>query len=173
MLRLLIRCLWLCRPDGPKRMLLLLLLSAPNQLYRVPLTDGQQYGWFVTKTEGPEPWTQIKRFPRQNSEMTKYIMYFKNVEINYWFVFYLGRWCLVRLCRVSLQIMSNPWCRRTPTSVCFKSWTVRAWPTVPTAYQMGLSLKTFLEWLTCTRYLRVQFGLVFSLHRLRSFGGPA
>ena len=57
---------------APKYMLLLLLLSGPNQLYRVPLTDSQQYGWLVTKTEGPEPWTQIKHYPRQNSEMTKY-----------------------------------------------------------------------------------------------------
>ncbi|XP_056443330.1 testis-expressed protein 49-like [Gadus chalcogrammus] len=45
----------------------------PNQLYRVPLTDNQRYGWSVTKTEGPEPWTQMKRFPRQNSEMTNFV----------------------------------------------------------------------------------------------------
>ncbi|CAL8250648.1 unnamed protein product [Arctogadus glacialis] len=45
----------------------------PNQLYRVPLTDNQRYGWSVTKTEGPEPWTRMKRFPRQNSEMTNFV----------------------------------------------------------------------------------------------------
>ncbi|XP_026187259.1 testis-expressed protein 49 isoform X2 [Mastacembelus armatus] len=44
---------------------------SPNQLYIMPLTDSHQYGWMVTKT--PEPWTQIKRFPRNNSEMTKFV----------------------------------------------------------------------------------------------------
>uniref|UniRef100_A0A8C0Y6W3 Si:dkey-90a13.10 n=1 Tax=Cyprinus carpio TaxID=7962 RepID=A0A8C0Y6W3_CYPCA len=48
--------------------------SAPKQLYRVPVTDNQQYGWWVS-TDGlknREPWTQTRRFPRKNSEMTKY-----------------------------------------------------------------------------------------------------
>ncbi|XP_051961070.1 testis-expressed protein 49-like isoform X1 [Xyrauchen texanus] len=48
---------------------------APRELYRVPLTDNQQYGWWVS-TGGPqnqEPWTQNRRFPRKNSEMTKFV----------------------------------------------------------------------------------------------------
>uniref|UniRef100_A0A3Q0QPG0 Si:dkey-90a13.10 n=1 Tax=Amphilophus citrinellus TaxID=61819 RepID=A0A3Q0QPG0_AMPCI len=40
----------------------------PNQLYMMPLTESQQYGWMVS--EKPEPWTQVRRFPRKNSEMT-------------------------------------------------------------------------------------------------------
>lgn len=43
--------------------------SAPNKLYTTPLTDNQQYGWMVS--ESPEPWTQVRRFPRRFSEMTK------------------------------------------------------------------------------------------------------
>nr|XP_046252397.1 testis-expressed protein 49-like [Scatophagus argus] len=43
---------------------------SPNQLYKMPLTDNQQYGWMLSKS--PEPWTQVKRFPRKNSEMTKF-----------------------------------------------------------------------------------------------------
>ncbi|XP_051280010.1 testis-expressed protein 49-like isoform X2 [Dicentrarchus labrax] len=43
---------------------------SPNQLYKMPLTDSQQYGWMISKS--PEPWTQVKHFPRKNSEMTKY-----------------------------------------------------------------------------------------------------
>ncbi|XP_059188828.1 uncharacterized protein LOC131971410 isoform X2 [Centropristis striata] len=31
----------------------------------------QQYGWMTSRT--PEPWTQVKRFPRKNSEMTKFV----------------------------------------------------------------------------------------------------
>ncbi|XP_074537537.1 sperm microtubule inner protein 11 [Halichoeres trimaculatus] len=44
---------------------------APNQLYIMPLTDNQQYGWM--SSQSPEPWTQVKRFPRKNSEMTKFV----------------------------------------------------------------------------------------------------
>ncbi|TDH10314.1 hypothetical protein EPR50_G00073970 [Perca flavescens] len=44
---------------------------APNQLYIMPLTDSQQYGWMLSRN--PEPWTQVKRFPRKNSEMTKFV----------------------------------------------------------------------------------------------------
>ncbi|XP_042347045.1 testis-expressed protein 49-like [Plectropomus leopardus] len=44
---------------------------APDQLYIMPLTDNQQYGWMMSRT--PEPWTQVKRFPRKNSEMTKFV----------------------------------------------------------------------------------------------------
>ncbi|XP_051961071.1 testis-expressed protein 49-like isoform X2 [Xyrauchen texanus] len=51
------------------------LCRSPRELYRVPLTDNQQYGWWVS-TGGPqnqEPWTQNRRFPRKNSEMTKFV----------------------------------------------------------------------------------------------------
>nr|XP_029134510.1 testis-expressed protein 49 [Labrus bergylta] len=44
---------------------------APNQLYVTPLTDSQQYGWMSSKC--PEPWTEVRRFPRKNSEMTKFV----------------------------------------------------------------------------------------------------
>ncbi|XP_044068528.1 testis-expressed protein 49-like isoform X1 [Siniperca chuatsi] len=44
---------------------------SPNQLYMMPLTDSQQYGWMMSKS--PEPWTQVKRFPRKNSDMTKFV----------------------------------------------------------------------------------------------------
>lgn len=53
---------------------ILFLFLAPKELYRVPVTDNQQYGWWVS-TDGlknQEPWTQTRRFPRKNSEMTKY-----------------------------------------------------------------------------------------------------
>ncbi|XP_049921338.1 testis-expressed protein 49-like [Epinephelus moara] len=44
---------------------------SPDQLYIMPLTDNQQYGWVTSRS--PEPWTQAKRFPRKNSEMTKFV----------------------------------------------------------------------------------------------------
>ncbi|XP_037539774.1 testis-expressed protein 49-like [Nematolebias whitei] len=44
-------------------------IKPPNQLYVTPLTDNQQYGWMVSGS--PEPWTQVRRFPRKFSEMTK------------------------------------------------------------------------------------------------------
>ncbi|CAN9515354.1 unnamed protein product [Ophioblennius macclurei] len=44
---------------------------SPNQLYVTPLTDSQQYGWMTS--DSPEPWTQGQRFPRKNSEMTKFV----------------------------------------------------------------------------------------------------
>ncbi|XP_040007911.1 testis-expressed protein 49-like [Xiphias gladius] len=44
---------------------------SPNQLYVMPVTDSQQYGWMMSRS--PEPWTQVKRFPRKNSEMTKFV----------------------------------------------------------------------------------------------------
>ncbi|XP_071332898.1 sperm microtubule inner protein 11 isoform X2 [Trachinotus anak] len=44
---------------------------SPSQLYIMPLTDSQQYGWMMSKS--PAPWTQVKRFPRKNSEMTKFV----------------------------------------------------------------------------------------------------
>ncbi|KAM4736725.1 sperm microtubule inner protein 11 [Anableps anableps] len=44
---------------------------SPNQLYIIPVTENQQYGWMVSKR--PEPWTRIQSFPRQISEMTKFV----------------------------------------------------------------------------------------------------
>ncbi|XP_024860216.1 testis-expressed protein 49 [Kryptolebias marmoratus] len=46
-------------------------VKPPNQLYVTPLTDNQQYGWMASGT--PEPWTQVRRFPRKFSEMTKFV----------------------------------------------------------------------------------------------------
>ncbi|XP_068162636.1 uncharacterized protein [Antennarius striatus] len=45
--------------------------AAPPQLYRTPLTLNQQYGW--TASRGRDPWMQTQRFPRRNSEMTKFV----------------------------------------------------------------------------------------------------
>ncbi|XP_068162656.1 uncharacterized protein [Antennarius striatus] len=45
--------------------------TAPPQLYRTPLTLNQQYGW--TASRGRDPWMQTQRFPRRNSEMTKFV----------------------------------------------------------------------------------------------------
>ncbi|TKS77836.1 hypothetical protein D9C73_011927 [Collichthys lucidus] len=44
---------------------------SPHQLYKMPLTDSQQYGWMTSQR--PELWTKVKRFPRKNSEMTKFV----------------------------------------------------------------------------------------------------
>ncbi|KAL6119224.1 spmip11 [Pungitius sinensis] len=44
---------------------------SPDQLYTTPLTDSQQYGWMTPRS--PEPWTQVKRFPRKCSGMTKFV----------------------------------------------------------------------------------------------------
>ncbi|CAJ1084816.1 testis-expressed protein 49-like [Xyrichtys novacula] len=44
---------------------------SPNQLYIMPLTESQQYGWMLS--ESSEPWAKVKRFPRKNSEMTKFV----------------------------------------------------------------------------------------------------
>ncbi|CAB1329398.1 unnamed protein product [Coregonus sp. 'balchen'] len=49
---------------------------SPNQLYSVPLTDSQQCGWWMPnggQGNMQEPWTQVRRFPRKNSEMTKFV----------------------------------------------------------------------------------------------------
>ncbi|KAM6976507.1 sperm microtubule inner protein 11 [Aplochiton taeniatus] len=45
---------------------------APNQLYLMPLTDSQQYGWLLLNKK-QESWTKVKRFPHRNSEMTKFV----------------------------------------------------------------------------------------------------
>ncbi|XP_076022585.1 sperm microtubule inner protein 11 [Genypterus blacodes] len=45
---------------------------SPNQLYVMPLTDSQQYGWLTSK-EKSEPWTQVERFPHKRSDVTKYV----------------------------------------------------------------------------------------------------
>ncbi|KAL7864543.1 hypothetical protein AOLI_G00159630 [Acnodon oligacanthus] len=48
---------------------------SPNQLYCVPVTDNQQYGWWLPVGEPKmnESWTKIRRFPRKNSEMTRFV----------------------------------------------------------------------------------------------------
>ncbi|MBN3319233.1 STAT3 protein, partial [Atractosteus spatula] len=51
---------------------------SPNQIYRVPLTDSQRYGWWLSGSgqpgsEGSEPWTWVRRFPQRHSEMTKFV----------------------------------------------------------------------------------------------------
>uniref|UniRef100_A0A3B3ZLG3 Uncharacterized protein n=1 Tax=Periophthalmus magnuspinnatus TaxID=409849 RepID=A0A3B3ZLG3_9GOBI len=40
----------------------------PNELYLMPVTDNQQYGWL--QSQSAEPWVQVKRYPMKNSEMT-------------------------------------------------------------------------------------------------------
>ncbi|XP_078394314.1 sperm microtubule inner protein 11 [Cetorhinus maximus] len=52
--------------------------KAPNMMYRVPLTTGQQYGWWLPRDpnerlEKSEPWTSVVRYPLANSEMTRYV----------------------------------------------------------------------------------------------------
>lgn len=44
---------------------------SPKELYLMPLTDNQQYGWLLSQSS--EPWRQVKRFPLKNSEMTKFV----------------------------------------------------------------------------------------------------
>ncbi|XP_055022337.1 testis-expressed protein 49-like [Boleophthalmus pectinirostris] len=44
---------------------------SPNELYLMPVTDNQQYGWL--QAQSAEPWTQVKRFPMKNSEMTRFV----------------------------------------------------------------------------------------------------
>ncbi|XP_066564688.1 sperm microtubule inner protein 11 [Amia ocellicauda] len=52
--------------------------QSPNQMYRTPLTNGQCYGWWLqgsgqTGIADTEPWTQVQRFPRKDSEMTRFV----------------------------------------------------------------------------------------------------
>ncbi|KAJ0036240.1 hypothetical protein NQD34_004917 [Periophthalmus magnuspinnatus] len=44
---------------------------SPNELYLMPVTDNQQYGWL--QSQSAEPWVQVKRYPMKNSEMTKFV----------------------------------------------------------------------------------------------------
>ncbi|KAG5281727.1 hypothetical protein AALO_G00048140 [Alosa alosa] len=44
---------------------------SPNQLYVMPVTDAQHYGWWLPSNE---QWTRTRRFPRKHSEMTKFVM---------------------------------------------------------------------------------------------------
>ncbi|XP_066526315.1 sperm microtubule inner protein 11-like isoform X2 [Hoplias malabaricus] len=48
---------------------------SPHQLYCVPLTDNQRYGWWlpIGETKTQDSWTIVHRFPRKNSEMTKFV----------------------------------------------------------------------------------------------------
>ncbi|XP_059499807.1 testis-expressed protein 49-like isoform X3 [Stegostoma tigrinum] len=50
--------------------------KAPNMMYRVPLTDSQQIGWWLPQDpsetlEKTEPWSRVIRYPLANSEMTQ------------------------------------------------------------------------------------------------------
>ncbi|XP_004070861.1 testis-expressed protein 49 [Oryzias latipes] len=45
--------------------------ASPKDLYVMPLTGNQQYGWMVSDT--PKPWTKINRFPRRNSDVSKFV----------------------------------------------------------------------------------------------------
>ncbi|KAK9407246.1 Testis expressed 49 [Crotalus adamanteus] len=52
----------------------------PNQEYRVPLTCGQDIGWWQPKNSSikPEdtlPWIKVPRYPLMRSPMTKFIDY--------------------------------------------------------------------------------------------------
>ncbi|KAL2103950.1 hypothetical protein ACEWY4_000818 [Coilia grayii] len=44
---------------------------SPNQLYVMPITDAQQYGWWLPNTHH---WSRTRRFPRKHSEMTRFVM---------------------------------------------------------------------------------------------------
>ncbi|KAG9269301.1 testis-expressed protein 49 [Astyanax mexicanus] len=48
---------------------------SPNQLYCVPITDNQHYGWWLITGEPKtqNSWTKVPRFPRKSSEMTKFV----------------------------------------------------------------------------------------------------
>ncbi|XP_068072980.1 sperm microtubule inner protein 11 [Danio rerio] len=48
---------------------------SPKDLYRVPVTENQRYGWWIPTggMKNQEPWTQTRHFPRKNSEMTKFV----------------------------------------------------------------------------------------------------
>ncbi|XP_072304613.1 uncharacterized protein [Eucyclogobius newberryi] len=46
-------------------------LWAPSELYLMPVTDNQQYGWLLSQRA--EPWIQVKRYPVKHSEMTKFV----------------------------------------------------------------------------------------------------
>ncbi|XP_072423091.1 uncharacterized protein [Chiloscyllium punctatum] len=52
--------------------------KAPNMMYRIPLTESQQYGWWLPQDpnellQKTEPWTRVHRYPLMNSEMTQYV----------------------------------------------------------------------------------------------------
>ncbi|XP_070536282.1 sperm microtubule inner protein 11-like [Ptychodera flava] len=49
--------------------------SAPNSLYRVPLTTTQTVGWWDREDQltAREPWTHVKRHVHKNSEMTRFV----------------------------------------------------------------------------------------------------
>merc|ERR1712159_873601 len=51
----------------------------PNELYDIPLTDNQKYGWHQPKeaekpsADGKLPWYKTDRMGRKNSPMTKFV----------------------------------------------------------------------------------------------------
>ncbi|TRY60894.1 hypothetical protein DNTS_035157 [Danionella cerebrum] len=47
---------------------------SPKDVYRVPVTDNQQYGWWIpTYDQKMDQWIQTRHFPRKTSEMTKFV----------------------------------------------------------------------------------------------------
>ncbi|XP_069614432.1 sperm microtubule inner protein 11 [Ranitomeya imitator] len=53
-------------------------LRTPKQTQKIPLTTGQQYGWWLPRDpkEKPEnlyPWIQCTRYPMINSPMTRFV----------------------------------------------------------------------------------------------------
>ncbi|XP_063065663.1 sperm microtubule inner protein 11-like [Engraulis encrasicolus] len=44
---------------------------SPNQVYVMPMTDIQHYGWLLPNSD---QWRRIRRFPRRHSEMTRFVM---------------------------------------------------------------------------------------------------
>ncbi|KAM4045113.1 sperm microtubule inner protein 11 [Anomaloglossus baeobatrachus] len=53
-------------------------LRIPKQTQKMPLTTGQQYGWWLPQNpkEKPEnmyPWIQCTRYPMINSPMTRFV----------------------------------------------------------------------------------------------------
>nr|XP_014341288.1 PREDICTED: uncharacterized protein LOC106702734 isoform X2 [Latimeria chalumnae] len=52
--------------------------KSPNQIYTIPLTNGQNYGWWMQKnsyveTEKADPWIKVPHYPLVSSEMTRYV----------------------------------------------------------------------------------------------------
>ncbi|CAL1606521.1 unnamed protein product [Knipowitschia caucasica] len=44
---------------------------APNELYLMPVTENQQYGWLLSHSA--EPWLKNKRYPKKHSEVTRFV----------------------------------------------------------------------------------------------------
>lgn len=51
---------------------------SPNELYLMPLTDNQQYGWL--QSQSSEKWRQVPRYPLKHSEMTKFVTEMTSID---------------------------------------------------------------------------------------------